>query len=78
MKPIKAGKNLQETELTHETLKQYEGFENITEAQAKKQIDTIKRLAKIIYYSYMYELEKLKEKKEQQEQQENNLNTDPL
>ncbi|MBA3681745.1 MAG: hypothetical protein H0W73_11380 [Bacteroidetes bacterium] len=70
MKPIKQGKNSQENELTPETLKQYEGFENITEAQATKQIDTIKRLAKILYYSYMYELEKQKA--------ENNFNTEPL
>jgi ERCC4-type nuclease len=41
------------TELTYEKLKTYKGFENITEAEAVKEIEIIKKLAKILYYMYL-------------------------
>ncbi len=47
--------NLPQSELTYEDLKKYEGFENSTEEEAQKQIDIIKKLAKIMYYMYMNE-----------------------
>lgn len=43
------------TELTYEQLKKYKGFENVTEAQAEKEIENIKRLTKVLYYLYVYE-----------------------
>ncbi len=43
------------TELTFETLKQYKGFENTSEADAAKQIDVIKRMAKILHHLYLNE-----------------------
>ncbi len=56
MKPIeKDSFNNCPNELTYEKLKTFKGFENVTEAQAKKEIETIKRLAKILYYLYMHE-----------------------
>src|ERR1700740_1854790 len=48
-------KQIQQTELTFETLKQYKGFENVREAEASKQIETIKRLAKVLYYLHINE-----------------------
>lgn len=42
-------------ELTYEQLKKYKGFENITEAQAEREIENIKRLTKVLYYLYVYE-----------------------
>lgn len=46
------------TELTYEKLKTYKGFENSTEAEAEKQIDAIKRLAKVLLYMYIDEEQK--------------------
>lgn len=43
------------TELTYEKLKTYKGFENITETEAEKEIEIIKKLAKILYYMYLKE-----------------------
>lgn len=43
-------------ELTYEKLKMYKGFENSTEEEAIKQIEIIKKLARILYYMYMNEL----------------------
>ena len=48
--PIKQVKQRRQTELTLVSLKQYKGFENINETEAEKQIDFIKRMAKVIYY----------------------------
>ena len=42
-----------EGELTLEKLRTYKGFENSTEEEAIKQIEVIKRLAKIMYYMYI-------------------------
>lgn len=47
--------NKVKTDLTHEKLKQYKGFENSTEEEATKQIEIIKKLAKILYYMYLNE-----------------------
>jgi hypothetical protein len=41
--------------LTYEKLKTYKGFENITEQEAEREIEIIRRLAKILYYIYMNE-----------------------
>lgn len=57
MKSNKVG-NSPKSELNHEKLKTYKGFENTTEEQAEKQIAIIKRLAKILYYLYMNEQQK--------------------
>lgn len=38
------------SELNFETLKTFKGFENITEQQAQKEIEVIKRLAKILHH----------------------------
>ncbi len=48
-------KQIQQTELTYETLKLYRGFENTSELEAPKQIEAIKRLAKILYYLHLNE-----------------------
>ena len=42
-----------DTELTFEKLKTYSGFENVTEEEAVKEIQIIKKLAKILYYMYL-------------------------
>ena len=42
-------------ELTYEYLKKYKGFEGINEADAEKQIEFIKRMAKVMYYMYIDE-----------------------
>lgn len=42
-------------ELTYEHLKTYKGFENISEAEAEKQIEFIKRMAKAMYFMYIEE-----------------------
>lgn len=47
--------NRVKADLTHEKLKQYKGFENSTKEEAIKQIEIIKKLAKILYYMYMNE-----------------------
>ncbi len=47
--------NSPHSELNHQKLKTYKGFENATEEEAEKQILIIKRLAKILYYLYMNE-----------------------
>ncbi|MFY9311544.1 MAG: hypothetical protein WAQ28_21040 [Bacteroidia bacterium] len=52
-----------ETELTFEKLKTYSGFENTTEEESIKQIDAIKRLAKVLYYMYLQEEEQDKKEK---------------
>jgi hypothetical protein len=38
------------SELNFETLKTFKGFENMTEQQAQKEIEVIKRLAKILHH----------------------------
>jgi ribosomal protein S21 len=43
------------SELTYEHLKKYKGFEDISEAEAEKQIEFIKRMAKVMYYMYIDE-----------------------
>ncbi len=48
--PIKHIKKRKQTELTFVSLKQYKGFENTSETEAEKQIDFIKRMAKVLYY----------------------------
>ena len=53
--PINQFKRPRKTKLTFEVLKQYKGFENTTETEAEKQIEIIKRLGKILYYSYTNE-----------------------
>ncbi len=55
MKQINGINNSSQNELTYEQLKKYKGFEDITETQAEKEIETIKRLAKILYYLYINE-----------------------
>ena len=47
---MKAKKKLScpQSELTYEKLKTYKWFENTTEAEAQKQIEIIKKLAKIL------------------------------
>ena len=52
---MKNSEGLNKTDLTCEKLKQYKGFENITEVEAEQQIEIIKRLAKILYNMYMNE-----------------------
>ncbi|MDP1746654.1 MAG: hypothetical protein Q8L90_13845 [Bacteroidota bacterium] len=51
--------NEAKTDLTYEKLKQYKGFENSTEEEAIKQIEIIKKLAKILYYMYMDEQQRI-------------------
>ena len=55
MKQINKVNETPQTGLTYEKLKTYKGFEDITEAQAEKEIDNIKRLAKVLYYLYLNE-----------------------
>lgn len=55
MKQINGINNSSHNELTYEQLKKYKGFEDITETQAEKEIENIKRLAKILYYLYINE-----------------------
>ena len=43
------------TDLTYEKLKKYKGFENSTEEEAIKEIEIIKKLAKILLYMYKNE-----------------------
>lgn len=52
---MKNDNEVNKTELTYEKLKKYKGFENSTEQEAIKQIEIIKKLAKILYYMYMNE-----------------------
>ena len=47
-----------QSELSFEKLKTYKGFENSTEEEAQKQIEIIKKLAKILYCMYMDEQQK--------------------
>ena len=54
------------TELTYEKLKTYKGFENVTEAEAVKEIEIIKKLAKILYYMYLKEQKNGDNKKTEQ------------
>lgn len=53
---IKQIKQSNQTELTYQKLKTYKGFENITEEESVKQIEGIKKLAKILFH--LYETEK--------------------
>ena len=55
--PTKQTKKSRQTELTHETLMQYKGFENTSEAEAVKQIAGIKKLAQILFYMHLNEKE---------------------
>ncbi len=55
MKQINGINNSSQNELTYEQLKKYKGFEDLTETQAEKEIENIKRLAKILYYLYINE-----------------------
>lgn len=43
------------SELTYENLKKYKGFEDTSEAESEKQIEFIKRMAKVMYYMYINE-----------------------
>lgn len=47
--------NEPQSELTYEKLKTYKGFENITEPESVKYIESIKKLAKILFYLYEHE-----------------------
>jgi hypothetical protein len=58
-RPSKHGKERRQTELTFETLQQYKGFENTTETGAIKQIEGIKKLAKILFCLYQHEQQNL-------------------
>ncbi|MDP2385676.1 MAG: hypothetical protein Q8M29_04855 [Bacteroidota bacterium] len=60
MKAINQGGEPFNKGLTYEKLKQYKGFENITEEEAEEQITIIKKLAKILYYLYVHEEQKNK------------------
>lgn len=42
-----------EMALTYEKLKTYRGFENLKEEEAEVHIDSIKKLARILYYMYL-------------------------
>lgn len=53
------------SELTIEKLKTMKGFENVTDSEAEKEIDTIKKLAKILFYLYVKEEQKDQTKEEQ-------------
>lgn len=55
MKQINGINNSSQNELTYEQLKKYKGFEDLTETQAEREIENIKRLAKILYYLYINE-----------------------
>ena len=50
-----SSKQIQQTELTYETLRQYKGFENTSELEAPKQIEAIRKLAKVLYYLHLNE-----------------------
>lgn len=52
------------SELNYEHLKKYKGFEDINEADAEKQIEFIKRMAKVMYYMYIEEQKSKKENNE--------------
>lgn len=47
---IKQIKKPRQSKLTFVTLKQYKGFENVNEEDAKKDIEFIQRMAKVLYY----------------------------
>ncbi|MEO6303250.1 MAG: hypothetical protein ABIP51_08755 [Bacteroidia bacterium] len=47
--------NTAKAELTYEKLKQYKGFENITEAEAQKQIQIIMSFAKVLQLLFIHE-----------------------
>lgn len=44
--------------LTKEELQNMKGFENLTENEAEKELETINRIVKILYYLYMNDQEK--------------------
>lgn len=45
-------KTPQQTELNFEKLKTYKGFESVTEEESIKQIEAIKKMAKIVFHLY--------------------------
>ncbi|HWY09919.1 MAG TPA: hypothetical protein VN026_01275 [Bacteroidia bacterium] len=53
-------KKCQQTELTFEKLKTYKGFENMSEEESTKQIEAIKKMAKVMFHLYENEQNKLK------------------
>lgn len=53
MKTLKGVEPLKQTGLTYEELKKCKGFENITQAEAEKELEVINRIAKMMYYMYM-------------------------
>ncbi len=55
MKQINGINNSSQNELTYEQIKKYKGFENTNEAEAEKQIEFIKRMAKVMFYMYTNE-----------------------
>jgi hypothetical protein len=55
MKPFKKVNEPIQTGVTYEELKTFKGFENITEAEAEKELETINRISKILYCMYMKE-----------------------
>lgn len=59
MKTNERVNNLQ-AELTYEKLKEYKGFENVTEAESVKIIEGIKQLAKNLFFLYQNEQQNLK------------------
>jgi hypothetical protein len=50
--------NGKQVDLTPEKLRTFKGFENITDSEAEKEIEVIKRLAKILHRLYMNEQNK--------------------
>lgn len=61
---MKNDSEVNKKKLTYEKLKKYKGFENSTEEEAIKQIEIIKKLAKILLYMYKNEQEKSNNKNE--------------
>jgi hypothetical protein len=55
---MKAIERVNENGLTYEKLKSYKGFENVTEEEAKNEIQTIKKLARILHFLMLEEQRK--------------------
>lgn len=70
MKLANSGKATQRGNLTYEKLKTYKGFENITEAEAEKEIENIRRLAKVLHYLALYD-QQAKQEQENETENEN-------
>ena len=51
----KRTKTPQQTELNYEKLKTYKGLEDITEEESAKHIESIKKMAKILFYLHQNE-----------------------